>query len=132
MGKRESIEVILLGLYITGAVLLLVTAYVLYVRRYRKRGVLKAVNDVVFTTSRYDVYNSPTSFLIELPGPSYINLLLLDKEEKPLTSLLEGDFEAGLHEVRFSPSEYGNGIYYLSLKTTHASILRRITIEHKS
>jgi len=131
MGTREVSEVLMIVFYVTGSVLLMITAYVLYIKRY-KRGSLEALNNVVFITSRYDKYQFKTQFLIDLPRDSKIELLVLDQKEVLVKELLNKDFEAGQHKVEFNPEDYDNGIYYLSLKTENASMLRKITIEKKS
>jgi len=112
-------------------VILLITAYVLYIKRF-KRGTLEALNNVVFITSRYDKYNTKTQFLIDLPRDSKVDLLLLDQKEGLVKELLNKELEAGQHKVVFDPADYENGIYYLSLKTENASMLRKITIEKNS
>ena len=131
MGKRDTVDLVLIGLYITGAVLLLITAYLIYLRRYIKRGKMKMLNDVILHTSRYDLYHAPTKFLLELPKKSHVDLALLDENEKLVLQLLNIEMEAGEHPVSFDPTPLNNGVYYLSLKTDNASFLRKITIEKK-
>jgi hypothetical protein len=131
MGKRDTVDLVLIGLYITGAVLLLITAYLIYLRRYIKRGKMKMLNDVILHTSRYDLYHGPTKFLLELPKDSKVNLALLDENEKFVLTLLNSEMEAGQHPVPFDPAALNNGVYYLSLQTDNASFLRKITIEKK-
>ncbi|MBK9591274.1 MAG: hypothetical protein IPO32_07155 [Crocinitomicaceae bacterium] len=131
MGERDTVDLVLIGLYITGAVLLLITAYLIYLRRYIKRGKMKMLNDVILHTSRYDLYHAPTKFLLELPKKSQVDLALLDENEKLVLQLLNIEMEAGQHPVAFDPTPLSDGVYYLSLKTDNASFLRRITIEKK-
>lgn len=131
MGERDTVDLVLIGLYITGAVLLLVTAYLIYLRRYIKRGKMKMLNDVILHTSRYDVYHAPTKFLLELPKNSHVDLSLMDENEKLVLQILNTDMHVGEHPISFDPTAFNNGIYYLSLKTDNASFLRKITIEKK-
>lgn len=131
MGKRDTVDLVLIGLYITGAVLLLITAYLIYLRRYIKRGKMKMLNDVILHTSRYDLYHAPTKFLLELPKKSNVDLSLLDENEKLVLQVLNAEMEVGEHSVSFDPTPLNNGVYYLSLKTDNASFLRKITIEKK-
>ncbi len=131
MGKRDTVDLVLIGLYITGAVLLLITAYLIYLRRYIKRGKMKILNDVILHTSRYDLYHAPTKFLLELPKNSHVNLSLLDENETLVLQLLNTDLTMGEHPVPFDPTQLNNGVYFLSLKTDHASFLRKITVEKK-
>lgn len=129
MGTRETSAVVVIILYVTGAILLMITAYVLYLRKFR-RGTLEALNNVEFITSRYDKYNSKTQFLIDLPRASGVMLKLLNDKEELVKEILAQQCEAGQVTIKFDPSEFTNGIYYLSLVTDHANILRKITIEN--
>lgn len=131
MAPRESIDTARIFLYVTGALLLLIAAYRIYLLKFRK-GVLEAMNNVRFVTSRYDRYSARTQFMIDLPKPSAVELTLLDASESRISDLLNGPMEAGQHTIMFDPSDFNNGIYYLSLRTDNASILRKITIENPS
>ena len=112
MGSRETSTVIIIILYVTGALLLMITAY------------------VEFVTSRYDKYTTKTQFLIDLPRPSFVALKLLNNNEELVKNILDGQYETGQHTVKFDPAEFSNGTYFLSLVTDHATILRKITIEN--
>jgi len=131
MGKRDSIDVAIVILYITGAILLMVSAYLIYLKRYRQRGRMEMMNNIEFTTSRYDVYHAKTQFLLQLPKPTQVDLNLLDATENQVRKLLQGNMEAGQHAIVFDPADLDNGTYFLSLKTDHASVLRKITIDKK-
>lgn len=127
MGGLETSDVILAILYVTGAILLFITSYMLFIKRFKK-GQLQAINDVILNTSRYDVYKSKTQFMIELTEKAHVQLSLLNEEEKELDVLLDGELEGGENVVDFDPTNLDDGIYYLSLKSESASLLRKITI----
>lgn len=131
MGVSDTVHLLIVILYVTGGLILLVTAYILYIRRFRKRGRMEMLNNVVFTTSRYDVYSSKTQFLLELPKSCDVELSLLDEKEQPVEKILQAHFESGQHIIPFDPAKFANGIYFLSLNAAHSSILRKITIENK-
>jgi hypothetical protein len=131
MGPREAVDTVRIILYITAFIFLLIAAYMLYLRRYR-RGTLEALNNVTFVTSRYDKYSAKSQFLVDLPNDSKIILKVLDQSENPVKDLLNGEFEAGQHTIMFNPAEFQNGIYYLSLQTDNANVLRKITIENQA
>jgi len=114
-------------LYATGAILLLVTSYVLYIKRF-KRNKLKAVSEVVLTTSRYDVYAAKTQFLIELSNTVNVALNIANEDQTKTEVLFDGEMVKGENVIDFDPSEMEDGIYYLSLKTEDTSILRKIKI----
>ncbi|MFT5824185.1 MAG: hypothetical protein ACI8ZM_005451 [Crocinitomix sp.] len=128
MGKAESVDIILGILYAVAAVMFFVVSYVYFIKRF-KRNKLLAVNDVVLTTSRYDQYQNKTQFLIELSKQLKVTLSLLDDKEQEVDVLLDEELEPGENVVDFDPLNYQAGIYYLSLKTTGTSILRKINIE---
>lgn len=127
MGKAESVDIILGILYAVAAVMFFVVSYVYFIKRF-KRNKLLAVNDVTLTTSRYDNYESKTQFLIELSKPLEVTLTLLDENEKEVEVLLVEELEAQENVVDFDPTNYQDGIYYLSLKTEGTSILRKINL----
>ncbi len=127
MGKAESVDIILGILYAVAAVMFFVVSYVYFIKRF-KRNKMLAVNDVTLTTSRYDIYESKTQFLIELSKPLEVTLTLLDENEKEVEVLLVKELEAQENVVDFDPTSYQDGIYYLSLKTKGTSILRKINI----
>ena len=127
MGKFETVDIIFGILYTTGAILLLVASYMLYIKRYKNNKLL-AVNEVTFTTSRYNVFKKKTQFLIELSGNMHVKLVLLDEQEQELEVLLEDELYQGENVTDFDPSNLEDGNYYLSLKTEGTSILRRIQI----
>ncbi len=127
MGKLETADILLGILYATGAILLFVTSYILFIKRF-KRNKLEAVSEVVFSTSRYDSYGSKTQFLIELSDNMNVELNLLDVKENQLKNLLNKELDKGENTVDFDPTDLENGIYYLSLKTKNASILRKINV----
>lgn len=126
MGQETS-DILFGILYASGAVLLLITSYILFLKRFKKSK-LKAVSDVILTTSRYDNYNSKTQFLIELSDDMSVTLDLLDEKEEKIRTILSESMPCGENIVNFDPTDLKDGIYYLSLKTPNTNILRRITI----
>ena len=61
MGKSESSDIIFGILYASAAIFLFVASYMIYVKRFR-RNKLVAIDEVVFSTSRYDEYGAKLSF----------------------------------------------------------------------
>jgi hypothetical protein len=128
MNLFDSTRIILTILYCTGAIFLLIVSYMLYIKRF-KRNKLLAVNQVVFTTSRYDTYEVKTQFLIELSEKMFVTLKVLDANEQEVSTLLSKDLEQGQNVVDFYPAEFEDGIYFLSLETKGTLITRRIKIK---
>ncbi len=127
MGKTESSDIIFGILYASAAIFLFVASYMLYLKRFR-RNKLVSVDEVVFSTSRYDEYGAKTQFLIELSATNHVKVKLLNQDEKDVAILLDREMPAGENVMDFDPSVYENGVYYLSLITEGTTILRRIKI----
>jgi len=129
MNQLETSEKIAVILYVTGGLLLLISAYVIYYRVYKKRGTLKAVSNVSLITSRYDKYKEKTQFLIDVPESTTIEFILLDQNHQPIFTFVNELLKSGQHPIVFDPIELSQGVYFLSLKTPNTNILRKITIE---
>lgn len=128
MNLFDSTRIILTILYITGAIFLLVVSYMLYIKRFKKSKLL-AVNEVVFTTSRYDTFEVKTQFLIELSENMLVTLKILDADEQEVRTLLNKELNKGQNVLDFYPAEFEDGIYFLSLETTGTLITRKIKIK---
>lgn len=128
MNLFDSTRIILTILYITGAIFLLIVSYMLYIKRFKKSKLL-AVNEVVFTTSRYDTFEVKTQFLIELSENMLVTLKILDADEQEVRTLLNKELNKGQNVLDFYPAEYEDGIYFLSLETTGTLITRKIKIK---
>ena len=127
MGKLTTFDIILGVLYTTGAVLLLVAAYSLYLKRF-KRAKLKAMNAVRLLTSNDNIFKSKTKFLIEAPTPCKVQIDLLDAEEQSIKVLIDKEITTEEFSFDFDPTAFEPGKYYLSLVSDNVKILRGITI----
>ena len=127
MGKSESSDIIFGILYASAAIFLFVASYMIYVKRFR-RNKLVAIDEVVFSTSRYDEYSAKTQFLIELATANHVKVKLMNANEEDLAVLIDADMPAGENVMDFDPTLFENGVYYLSLVTEGTTILRRIKI----
>lgn len=131
MTPYTSGELVIGALYGTGALLLLIAAYVLYIRKVRNRGRFEAANQIRFETSLNNIFTVKTQFLITFTAQEHARLDLLNENEEYIKTLLDEDLSEGEHIVDFNPAEFDAGKYYLSLKTQTTSILRKITISEK-
>lgn len=127
MGKSESSDIIFGILYASAAIFLFVASYMIYIKRFR-RNKLVAIDEVVFSTSRYDQYSAKTQFLIELATANHVKVKLMNANEEDLAVLIDADMPAGENVMDFDPTLFENGVYYLSLITEGTTILRRIKI----
>ena len=127
MEFRSSADTVFIFLYITGALLLIVTSVSLYTRKFR-RNKLQAVNHLELITSIENTFYQKTQFLVITPVERKVELNLLDQDEKFIRTLASGTFSVGEHAVDFDPAELKEGKYYLSLTSDDAKIIRRIEV----
>ena len=127
MGKYTTAEVVLLFLYITGAIALLITSYVYYLKKF-KRNKLEALNQITLETSIENRFTGKTQFLIIAPKKENVIFELLDLEENKIDDILTLSEIEGQFPVKFDASKYEAGKYFLYLKTDNTKILRKITI----
>lgn len=128
MGKLTSLDIILGILYSTAAIMLISTAYMLYIRKF-KRAKLEAMNAVRLITSRDNIFESKTKFLIESPLVCEVQVDLLDDAETLIQNLFKEEISGGEYSFDFDPTQFEPGKYFLSLTTSNASILRGIQIK---
>lgn len=128
MGDGGKFDMLMGALYVSGALLLLIVSYILFLKKL-KRGKMIAKSEIKLTTSRYDTYKNNTQFLLELSDPMHVNMNLLDENELVIRSLLKDDVAAGERILDFEMEDLADGIYYISLKTGNHSILRKITVK---
>ncbi|MFT4600783.1 MAG: hypothetical protein ACI857_000960 [Arenicella sp.] len=127
MGKLTTFDIVLGVLYMTAAVALSVTAYSIYIKRFR-RAKLHAMNKVTLVTSQYNVFKKATKFLVESPEPCAVKVELLNEKEELVECLVDVVVNNLEHPFDFDPSVYPEGKYYLYLTSDNAKILRGITI----
>ena len=127
MGKLTTLDIVLSILYASAAVLLLVTAYRLYLRRF-KRAKLEAMNSIRLVTSRDNVFSTPTKFLLECPLAGHVKLDLLNENEEVIKTLIDQAIDQEEFPFDFNPLDFEPGKYYLYLTTSNAKIQRGISI----
>lgn len=120
-------DVIMGFLYGITAVTLLVTAYILYIKRF-KRQKMEAVATVNFVTAKYNIYKTKTQLLVEVPVEMSVKLLLLDSGEQIVKELLNKVLDKGEHIIVFDPNDYDNGNYFFKLESPSTQILKKIAI----
>jgi len=109
------------------AIILMITSYVLYLKKYRASKT-EVVNKLEFITSRYNIYTENVQFLYKVPFDMHISLNLTDEQDNIIEVLTNSDFEEGEHVFKFETSKYPNGVYYLDLKAENVKMLRKIKI----
>lgn len=127
MGKLTTLDIVLSVLYASAAILLLITAYRIYLKRF-KRAKLQALNAINLITSKDNIFKSPTKFLIEAPLKGQVKIELLDRDENLVKTLIDIDLPQEEFPFDFDPTEFEPGKYYLYLTTDNAKIQRGISI----
>lgn len=126
----SSVYDVVMGiLYAITALVLIVTAFILITRQYRRNKIV-AINQLEFITSRYNVYEEDTQFLFNVPYKMKISLELIDENDKLIDTLVDKDFEAGEHVYHFKITPYPTGLYFLKLHADNVDMLRKIKINN--
>lgn len=125
----SNYEIIMGILYGVTAIVLLFTAYVLFIKRYKVQKT-EAVNNIEFITSRYNIFTESAQFLFVVPNLSHIKLEVLDENEQYLNTLVDTEYEEGEHIFYFDINQFKSGIYFLKLTSENVNILRKIKINH--
>ena len=60
-------------------------------------------------------FNPSTTIRFGLPDPSYVSLILYNTQGQVVRQLIDGNWAAGLHEVRLDGSRLATGVYYCRL-----------------
>ncbi|MEX1001839.1 MAG: hypothetical protein WDZ35_06980 [Crocinitomicaceae bacterium] len=127
MGKFTSVDVIMGVLYVSAVLFLCITAYQLFIKRF-KRNKLESLSAVSFITSKENVFSQKTSFLIVSAKDQKVKVQLLNRDESVIDTLMDETIPQEEYPFDFHPQNYEAGKYYLYLTTDNAKILRRITI----
>jgi len=109
------------------AIILMVTSYILYLKKYRASKT-EVVNKLEFITSRYNIYTENVQFLYKVPFNMHISLNLTDQQDNIIEVLTNSDLTKGEHVFKFETAKYPNGVYYLDLKAENVKMLRKIKI----
>lgn len=128
MNNYSAADIVLMILYITGALTTLFVAYWIYIKKF-KRNKLEAVNDVSLITSEKDNYMDPSQFLVVVPIQDSFKLSLLAEDETHIKVLAEVNENSGEFPVHFDPTDLAPGKYYLYLESTNSNILRKIKVK---
>ncbi|MBN4072604.1 hypothetical protein JYT74_01060 [Crocinitomix catalasitica] len=124
-------QVILGILYATGAIVLLIAAYLAFIKRFRRAKLEALSGTIELITSHENIFSEKTQFLLITPQQKEVKVSLLDENEALIHVLTEGDFSEGEHPFDFDPSELTEGKYYLYLESVDTNILRRIFINRR-
>lgn len=129
LNDASTYDVVMGVLYGITAAVLLVTAYIIYTKQFRRQK-MEAVQTVNFVTAQYNIYKTKTQLLVEVPVAMQIHVMLLDGREVLVADLLNRELEKGEHIIDFDPTEYENGNYFFKLVSPSSQILKKIIISN--
>lgn len=127
LNDASTYDLIMGFLYGVTAIVLLVTAYIIYTKQFRRQK-MTALNTVSFTTAQYNIYKTKTQLLVDLPSEMLIKVALLDDNESDVAVLLNKTLAQGEHIINFNPEKYNVGAYFLELKAPTTHVLKKIII----
>jgi len=73
-------------------------------------------------------FNPSTNIQFELPFTSTVSLLVYDVLGREVATLVNGNFPAGKHTIRFDASTLANGMYLYKLRVDNQEIVRKMTL----
>ena len=127
LNDASTYDIIMGVVYGITAAVLIVTAYIIYTKQFRRKK-MEAVNTVHFETAKYNIYTKKTQLLVQVPVVMNIVVELLDGNENQVSTLLSGDLTEGEHIVEFDPTKYEKGAYFFKLVGPTTQILKKIVI----
>ena len=125
LNNVSTYDVVMGLLYGITAVVLLVTAYLLYTKQFRRKK-MEAVETINFVTAQYDIYKEKTQLLVEVPSEMLVKVMLLDKDENIVKLLLNSVLGKGEHIINFEPEQFDNGNYFFKMESPSSQILKKI------
>ena len=76
------------------------------------------------------VFCGPSQLGFEVKLSQKVDVIVLDSSEKKILNIFSDVMQEGDCVLDFDTEQFDNGDYYLSVKTTEQSILRKITINN--
>lgn len=73
-------------------------------------------------------FNPVTNIRFELPQTSNVTLKVYDITGRIVSTMVNEVRQAGSHQIIFNGGNLASGIYIYELKTTHYSIIRKLTL----
>ena len=127
LNDASTFDVVMGVLYGITAVVLLVTAYIIYTKQFRRKK-MEVINTVKFVTAQYNIYKTKTQLLVEVPADMALKVALLDDSEKETDVLVDEVVKKGERIIAFDPTDYHPGLYFLELTAPSTHILKKIII----
>ncbi|MFK8037629.1 MAG: hypothetical protein AB8B74_05015 [Crocinitomicaceae bacterium] len=127
LNDASTYDLIMGVLYGITAIVLIVTAYIIYTKQFRRQKMI-ASDAVKFVTAQYNIYKTKTQLLVEVPSDMDVKVSLLDCNESAVVVLLDQILPKGEHIIEFDPEEYNVGPYFFELVAPTTHVLKKIII----
>lgn len=123
------IRITLGALYVSIAVIII---YILYKRllRYLNKDVPGKVNYCELSSLESNPAKGELEFFFTADAQSTVIFEILNENYELLEQILEKEFEAGQHIVRYDSTRLENGTYYYQLRTANQQTLKKMNIEN--
>ena len=73
-------------------------------------------------------FNPATAIRYTLPASSWVSLKVYDTAGRLVTTLVEGQQEAGAHSVTFDGSRLASGLYFLKLQVEESNAVKKLML----
>jgi hypothetical protein len=83
-------------------------------------------NTVTLQQNYPNPFNPDTKISFSIPAKREVKLIVYNILGQEVTTLADGEFTAGYHEVEFDGSDYASGVYLCRLQTGETSITRKM------
>jgi uncharacterized protein (TIGR00288 family) len=87
----------------------------------------KLPSDFVLKQNYPNPFNPSTMIEFSIKNNSKVNLSIYDVLGRKVTTLINGNLQAGTHEVNFEGQDISSGIYFYSLTVGNAKVVKKMT-----
>jgi hypothetical protein len=74
-------------------------------------------------------FNPETTISFRLPQKAHVRLVLLNLLGEEVKKIVEGDFDAGVHQVQLDASQLASGVYFYKMEASKFSKVMKIIIK---
>ncbi len=91
-------------------------------------GLGNVVSEAIITNAYPNPFNASTQISFNLVDESKVTLEVFDLMGRKVSTLANGSYSAGNHNVNWDASQYASGVYFYKLSTDNETITKRITL----
>ncbi len=78
--------------------------------------------------SRINPVGSVSDIMFSVPRKTAVRIELYDAAGRLVSTLADGEFDAGVHSVRLDASRLTNGVYFVRMEAGDYSAVKKITV----